>query len=229
MELLNTGKQSIADLKHAASRLVGEDRPNYCQMEPVVTNGKALRETHRRPCSEDHLKGRTAPKRSKHVHGPFEVRSQGVSPEDPLGLISGGSKHKRDTLESENPNPQSIIEVEIPEVSGATPSISERQSYSNEFELQLHDDLDLGNTDSCVPMRPLETMRFELSSPYLGPEYCFQRNPTSFDIASQGLGSQFEKIPPVSCSELVTLPTKDEAESISNGVFRARGSPLSPV
>ncbi len=61
-------------------------------------------------------------------------------------------------------------------------------------------------------------------------EIPFQQYPISFDVASRGVGTQFDRSSPVGCnSESVNLPTKDEAESILSGAIRARGGPLSSL
>ena len=226
----NTCRHSTADSEYIATSSRGEGQPKAHSDEPVVTQGKLSTETR---CFKDRTKGPTASDRLDQARGWRKLRSQRGRPgsaTDPLIIITGGSKYKRDRLAFQDPISQSVIEVESSEAAWATHSVSEHSMPFWEFisynEAEPYND----NAKSDAAMCDLGSLRFDFSNPLSTSETASQRDPTSFDVVSQGLGTQFEMSSPVSCSlESVTLPTKDEAESISDGVIRGRGRPLSSL
>ena len=193
-----------------------------------MTKGKVSSETR---CFKDRSNGPTASDRLDQARGLRKFRSQRGHPEgatDPPVIITDGSKYKRERLTFQDPLSQSVIEVESSETAWATHSVSEHSMPSSEFisynEVEPYND----NTVSDAAVCDLGCLRFDYSNSLSTSETASQRDPTSFDVASQGLGTQFERNSPVRCSlESVTLPTKDEVDSISDGVNRVRGKPLS--
>ena len=222
-----THSTADSEYEYIAASSRGEGQPTGHSNEPVVTKGKVSTET---CCLKDRANGPTASDRLDQARGLRKCRSRRGRPEgatDPLVIITGGSKYKRDRLAFQDPISQSVIEVESSEAAWATHSVSEHSMPSSEF-ISYNEAEPYDNTVSDAAMCDLGSLCFDYSNPLSPSETASQRDPTSFDVASQGLGTQFERSSPVSCSlESVTLPTKDEAESISDGVIRARGRPLS--
>ena len=124
-------------------------------------------------------------------------------------IVSEGSKHEGDILESEDLIPQSENEVEVLEVAWATRSVPKHSTPSMDLESHIRGEPYCCITESDVAIRGL---RFGFSISLSGSGISFQRYLTSLEIASQGLGTQFERSLSTSCSpESLTLPTRDEA------------------
>ncbi len=228
-------QHSTANSKYVAASLRAEGQPKGRPDEPFMTRDKGSREIHERHCFEDHAMGPTAPERSDQARGFQELRSQEKLSEDvtdPVLNISGGLAYRHDILEFENLISGSGIEDESSEPAWATHSISEHSLAPTDFMSHHQEESNRDDTESDVAMCGLGSLRFEIANSLSGSgsEIPDQQYPISFDVASQGVGTQFDRSSPVGCNlESVNLPTKDEAESILNGAIRARGGPLSSL
>ena len=85
-----------------------------------------------------------------------------------------------------------------------------------------------GSSKEDVATFGVESLDFGSSISPSDSEVLFRGHPTGFDIASQGLGTQFERSSPISCSpDSLTPLIKDEAGYRLAGVTRALGRLLS--
>lgn len=218
---------STTDSQNVAASSKPEGLPKGHPNEPTVTKGRVSIETHGPQWFEENVEGPTVSERPDQGCDFREPQGQREGPgdaTDPFVAVSEGPKLERDKLESEDLISQSENEVKNLEVAWATRSVPKHSTPSTDLESHILGEPYCGITESDVSIRGLECLSFGFSNSLSGSGISFQRYPTSFEIASQGLGTQFERSPSTSCSpESLTLPTKDEAESISDGVTHAHG------
>ena len=144
--------------------------------------------------------------------------------------MSDDTKCKRELFNFEDSESQSTTEEATSEDVRIARSVSERSMPPTGFVSRDQEDHGCDNTKSDITAYGFGSLQIDSSNSLSGSESASRQDPTSFDIASQGLGTQFEESSPANGPfESVTLPTKDEAESISDGVIRARGRLLSSL
>ena len=218
-------RYSTANSKQAAA----EGPPKGHPIEPILTNGTVSTETHKSQHSKDHSEDPSASERSDQARDSHETQGPRGGPSDAVDRL-GSPKYDCRISEPKVLIFQPELEVENLESGWAIRSVSERSMPSTELVSHSQEEPCCDNTNSDLAICGLDSWRFDSSISRSGSEISFQRYPASFDTALQGLGTQFERSLPVSCSlESLTLPTKDEARYISERFASAYGRLLSSL
>ena len=125
-------------------------------------------------------------------------------------------------LESEHLVPQPEIELDDSEDACATCSGSKNSRPATELIPYDHEDSCRDSTRSDVAMCDSRSSLSDSTNSLSSSEISDPKYPTGYNIASQGVGTQFERSSPLSCSlNSATCPAKDKVAN--NGVTRARG------
>lgn len=104
----------------------------------------------------------------------------------------------------------------------ANRSDSEHSMPSLGFISHDQDDSCRASTKSDMAKCGSESSLSDSTNSLPGTEISYPRYPASYNIALQRVGTPYERNSPISCSlESLSLPTKDGAEYISDGVTRA--------
>lgn len=166
-------------------------------------------------CLEDHAEVPEPSGRMRQIHALGGLQNHEEGPGDVTNST---------ILESEQLVPQTEIELDDSEDTRATRSGSEYSMPATDLIPYDHEDSCRGSTRSDVAMCDSRSSLSDSTNSLSGSEISYPRYLTSYNMASQGVGTQFERSSPISCSlESASCPTKDKVTNTSDGVTRARG------